>query len=54
MALRNQDLNALEERHLNALVTAAVPEERDVDYKRELPHTIACRPGCRQNCRQLL
>lgn len=35
--LKNTNLDAIEERHLNALVELAVPEIRDIEYKSELP-----------------
>lgn len=37
MALRNTELQSIDSRDLEALVSAAVPEGRDLDYKRELP-----------------
>lgn len=37
MALRNVNLDEIEERHLGELVELAVPEIRYVDYKRSLP-----------------
>lgn len=37
MALRDENLDSVEERHLQALVPAGVSEGRDIEYKRDLP-----------------